>query len=283
MSLGIRPPVLLIGAHRSGTSATAKALRHLGLFIGHPENNDHHDESFFFIHLHDNWLHQCGADWFQPDAYLEQLKTPGGREACRDYLAFHTNGRYGVGPLRGQSLARRFGEGLALDMLGGRIQWGWKDPRTTLFVLPWLDVFPGAKVVHILRHPLDAALSLQRREQKWQREGRPYANHRLQDLDAAFTLVNQYVACGLEAASIGANYHEVRFEDIQENPQSRLQQLAEFCGLKPDAETLVEAAGAIEGDRQARWRDLPAAEVARLMAQSPYAERFGYAVSAVNA
>jgi hypothetical protein len=42
--------------------------------------------------------------------------------------------------------------------------WGWKDPRNTLLLRPWLEVFPEAKVVHVVRNGVEVALSLARRE-----------------------------------------------------------------------------------------------------------------------
>src|SRR5213078_1316124 len=44
--------------------------------------------------------------------------------------------------------------------------WGWKDPRT-VFTLPlWLQLFPKAKIINIVRNGVDVASSLSVREQK---------------------------------------------------------------------------------------------------------------------
>ena len=41
-----------------------------------------------------------------------------------------------------------------------KYQWGWKDPSNT-FTLPiWLSIFNNAKVIYVLRHPLDVSRSL---------------------------------------------------------------------------------------------------------------------------
>lgn len=281
MSLGIRPPVILIGSHRSGTSATARALRDLGLFTGQTSRSDYHGEAFFFIHLHDNYLQSQGATWFRPEPFLEKMRDPQERAKCAEYLGFHTNGRFGFGPLRAQSLARRFGEDRARDLMMGGLAWGWKDPRTTLFIDSWLKVFPQAKVLHIVRHPLDAALSLQKREERWKAEGNPLASGVLHDLDEAFNLVRRYVDYGV-AVDKHPHYREVRFEDLQDNPDKILSELAEFCEIKPSASQLKEIAGTIEGDRRARWRDLPAEDVVRYMSTYPYAARFQYEATLVE-
>jgi exonuclease VII small subunit len=44
-----------------------------------------------------------------------------------------------------------------------RPMWGWKDPRTALFLDFWDALVPGAAYVFLYRHPLDVLLSLVRR------------------------------------------------------------------------------------------------------------------------
>ena len=46
---------------------------------------------------------------------------------------------------------------------GQPINWGWKDPRTTITFPIWLQVFPKAKILHILRNGVDVAISIYRR------------------------------------------------------------------------------------------------------------------------
>lgn len=44
------------------------------------------------------------------------------------------------------------------------IPWGWKDPRNTITLPIWLELFPNAKILHIRRHGVDVAQSLRKRE-----------------------------------------------------------------------------------------------------------------------
>ena len=41
--------------------------------------------------------------------------------------------------------------------------WGWKDPRASLTIRFWLDLIPDLRVILCVRHPLEVALSLKRR------------------------------------------------------------------------------------------------------------------------
>ena len=44
--------------------------------------------------------------------------------------------------------------------------WGWKDPRNTFTASIWKEVFPDLKEVYIIRHPIDIAESLFKRQRK---------------------------------------------------------------------------------------------------------------------
>lgn len=45
------------------------------------------------------------------------------------------------------------------------IPWGWKDPvRNDVLAVVWEEIFPDANFIRIIRHPMDIALSLKKRE-----------------------------------------------------------------------------------------------------------------------
>jgi hypothetical protein len=54
---------------------------------------------------------------------------------------------------------------VALAALGEHEHWGFKDPRTCLTAAYWLDLCPDLHFVICVRHPLEVALSLKRRNQ----------------------------------------------------------------------------------------------------------------------
>src|SRR5206468_6975599 len=79
-----RPPVLIVGAHRSGTTATARALELLGLQIG--EHLDSHREPRSLQRLHEDYLRRTGAAWHDPQPFLKWIETTEGKENCISYL-----------------------------------------------------------------------------------------------------------------------------------------------------------------------------------------------------
>ncbi len=53
----------------------------------------------------------------------------------------------------------------AISALSERAPWGFKDPRASLTAAYWLDLCPDLRFVICVRHPLEVALSLKRRNQ----------------------------------------------------------------------------------------------------------------------
>jgi hypothetical protein len=232
-----RPPVLIIGAHRSGTSATARALELLGLQIG--QRLDSHFESRELQKLHEDYLRRVGAAWHNPAPFLKQIQTVEGERDCAEYLRSNVDAHF----------ARIFGYqsnpiGLWLRLrlkLGAA--WGWKEPRTTLFAPVWLKIFPDARVLHVVRDPLAVAESIREREVKFQASGDPPTPN-LADLNYCRQLVETYVRAGERLADSG-NYERLQFEELQANPPAMFEQLAKFCDLRPSTGQVANAAASI--------------------------------------
>lgn len=231
------PPVLIIGAHRSGTTATARALELLGLQLG--EHLDSHREPRNLQKLHEKYLRQLGGAWYNPKPFLDQVQNDEGQRACEDYLRQNVDAAF----------ARIFGyrknpKGLwLLARLKSGGLWGWKEPRTTLFAPAWLKIFPGARVLHVMRDPLAAARSIRERELEFQAAGDPPSG-KLDDLNYCLELVRIYFTAGERVSGL-ANYRRVRFEDIQAHPAETLKDLATFCGLQFGSQQLAAAAATI--------------------------------------
>jgi hypothetical protein len=125
--------------HGSGTSILAELLDRFGLFLGvdaeHCENSFFREEVAQAIALgrEDRWARL-------PLPPLEEVLAcvPAARARIeREWLA-----RY---------------RALGYD---GRSAWGFKDPRTCVLLPLYLAIFPGAKVLHIVRDADDVAASL---------------------------------------------------------------------------------------------------------------------------
>ena len=236
-----RPPVLVIGAHRSGTTATARALELLGLQIG--QHLDSHREPRRLQKLHEDYLQRVGAAWHNPDPFLKWIKTAEGKQDCVSYLRTNVQ----------RDFARIFGyrsdpKGLWLRArLNFGARWGWKEPRTTLFAALWLEIFPGARIVHVVRDAQAAASSIRERELKFQAAGDPPTPN-LADLDYCRQLVQTYHKAGERLAG-SQSYQRLRFEELQANPPAMLEQLTNFCDLRVCARQLASASASIRPAR----------------------------------
>lgn len=133
--------IIMTGMHRSGTSLTASLLQNSGVFIGErlmdggTGNIKGHFEDWDFVDLHRESLTAASVN----------------REGWTTQKNFTLSGEY---------LER------AKTLIAARSQypiWGWKDPRTTLFLDCWQDLIPEAKFVFVYRSPWDVVDSLFRR------------------------------------------------------------------------------------------------------------------------
>lgn len=141
-----KQPILIItGMHRSGTSLVTAWLQSAGLDIGKNllEANYSNPKGFFenmdFLDFHRNILSSIGLEprgWITqekivvPDQYIDQAKQ------------------------------------LIKDNASETKAWGWKEPRTSLFLDFWSKLLPNSKFLFIYRAPWEVVDSLYRRGDK---------------------------------------------------------------------------------------------------------------------
>ena len=140
--------VCVTGMHRSGTSLTASWLQVCGMTIDDgrlygpgPGNPQGHFEDADFAELHRGYLaglNPRSRGWI----ITERLRFDPGVAflAAAQELVTKRNLRYKL--------------------------WGWKDPRTTLFLEAWKQTIPGLKVLLLWRPCYDVVRSLIKRKQK---------------------------------------------------------------------------------------------------------------------
>lgn len=146
--------VCILGMHRSGTSAIARAVNLLGVYLGEPGNLIPPDENInpkgYWEHriinkIHENILNALSRTWNDifpmPDEWLTLPQIQPYRRELLDLIE------------------REF---------AGHPIWGWKEPRTCLFVPLWKEILAESNVdvsyVIVLRNPIDIAKSLQKRD-----------------------------------------------------------------------------------------------------------------------
>jgi len=140
-------PVIVLGMHRSGTSAITRCINLMGLSLGRDEdlvpadggNERGYWENASLVRINDEILGAWEATWFAPprwpDHWYEDPRLAGVRAR-------------GV-----QEIDRAF----------GKSEWVWKDPRLCLTLPFWRTILPKPPcTVVIWRHPVEVWRSLER-------------------------------------------------------------------------------------------------------------------------
>lgn len=290
---GARPPVLIIGMHRSGTSLLTRVLQRSGLFMGRGASRN---EEAAFTNAINAWLfREASATWDRPES-LDWLLADG---ELRPWLV-----DYMQGICAGPAAARFLGVRRWLRQ-GGLQQvtepWGFKDPRTTYTLPLWLQLFPEARVLHIVRHGVDVAASLRaRRRRVFDRSTARYARRRslyrnwplapkrrgfgpqvrCGSLAGAFDLWELHVERAREhVAALGDRALELRYEHLLCEPVAELERALAFCGLEAPAGLVEAAAGDVDRGRAFAYRD-DAALSTFAADVAPRLARHGYGVPA---
>jgi hypothetical protein len=170
-------PVIVLGMHRSGTSAMARLVQELGMslgtnLLGATDGNIYgHFEDAAFIRFHDELIARFFpkrapfCEWL-PLADAEIAYTDADRAEARAIWQAHRAS-------------------------GGN---AWKDPRTSLFVDLWAEIIPDAKIIVCLRHPYQVHRSLLRR-------GEPFLHVDYGAAIIGWTLYNQRILKALPMLS----------------------------------------------------------------------------------
>jgi hypothetical protein len=284
-------PVILLGMHRSGTAMIARLLDQLGLFQGGELQEDH--ESVWFLDYNELLLNRVNATWDHPEPMLHFL---GNRDAfeltCKcledDLSSARTRQFLGI---KWSSPGR--------TLLDFERPWGWKDPRT-LYTLPlWLELFPGAKLVYIVRNGVDVASSLRVREKRElarrrkEFDSKPAVGRRSRlqragfkgsarclTLDGGFTLWEQYLNQAERLLATAPNRRQViHYERFLADPAGPLTELARFCGVQSDpasVEGAIQKVGVNAGRANAYAADREILEFYTQVRESKWMRHYGY-------
>lgn len=139
MQVDPQAPLLITGMHRSGTSLVARFLHHAGIDLGRdllgPANSNRygHYEDVEILEFHKQiLLREFGHNMWVPAAPLTNEDD--------------------------RATAKRL-----ITERGEKERWGWKEPRTTLFLDFWDALLPNARYLFLARHPASVMDSLARR------------------------------------------------------------------------------------------------------------------------
>lgn len=134
--------LIIIGMHRSGTSLVTSILHSAGLDVGKQLMEAHESinakgfyENLDFVRFHEQVLESVGVSRFGWTTKID-IEPPESFNSASDQL---------------------------IEASASTSPWGWKDPRTTLFLPYWARRLPKANFVFVHRAPWEVIDSLYRR------------------------------------------------------------------------------------------------------------------------
>lgn len=199
---------ILTGMHRSGTSMFSRFMHESGINMGSEFYRDEtankygHYEDVDFLNLQRKELARAfnGEDYLVyknfklSDDFIEKSKK-----------LFNTKTK-----------------------LNKDADWGWKDPRTTVFVEHWLNIDPDIRFIFLVRKPESVINSLCRllKTKRSIVEKTKYLN--------TYIYYNQRILDFIKNQS-GKNWVLLSFEDLIANPSSEISKINKQFGLVLDA------------------------------------------------
>ena len=135
--------LVITGMHRSGTSMVSNLFQAGGVHIGDKllAPNEANPRGYFedvdFLEFHEQLLNNRQQHYLYVDRNFHFESTAAEKGRARKLIEHRAH----------------------------RHIWGWKDPRTSLFLDFWNELLPEARFVFVFRHPLQVLLSLLRRNE----------------------------------------------------------------------------------------------------------------------
>jgi hypothetical protein len=199
--------IVVLGMHRSGTSAISRGLQVIGVELGNrllppaADNAKGFWEDLDIVAFNDELLKACDCSWHSIDAIQKA-----------DVESLCDNGYL----IKAIELLR--------NKLSGHARFGFKDPRTAKLMPFWSKVFENVeyKVCYVLalRNPLSIVKSLASREHF--------------DPEKSYLLWINHMLDSLHYIN-GQNCIVIDYDELMRNPETELSRLASWIGvaLKP--------------------------------------------------
>ena len=275
-------PFVIVGMHRSGTSLVSRILDRSGVFMGLDLQEDH--ESKFFIKLN-KWIYEnAGADWARPMALQELMDYEPAKKKVEEYVKSRVSSK---------SSKKYSGKRLKKGLFDLDSKWGWKDPRNGPTLPIWKEIWPEMKIIHVTRHGVDVAASLQARSSKnWEQDESRFSKwvkmYRWKDSRSpirrgqrAATLSHALDFWSEQMEVENKNLEEcefvleVRYEDLLTKPKSAIKQIWNFIDIERDDSLLEDISQSIDGSRAYAYKK-DEEMMAFALENSEILEIFGY-------
>lgn len=277
----VRQPIIILGMHRSGTTMVTEMLKELGLFVG--EDLDINCESNYFYKIN-YWVFRIGVS--KPD-YPDNMQymVQACKEVVLDGLDYYMSCNK-----RKQFLGSRN----LKDIRDLDIPWGWKEPKNTFTIDLWKQLFPGAKIIHIYRNPLDCVNSYIKRDAEirnrfqltWKKKlkrfllisDKYHQNFRMVDHASAFPVWKAYVE---KAMSLHQTYPQdiitLKYEDFLDAPETHLKSILDFIQLPYKENDLKKVTSKVKPDRRyAFLQDKESVDFYKSIQQLQVMQQLGY-------
>lgn len=286
-------PVIITGMHRSGTTLVSKLLEEHGVFFG--VNKDINNESTFFLSRNEALLKYLGFGWhnikeFRPNfdkKLVTQIYNDLNGLPIVNYLGIKTYLKYG-------------------NIFRFKAKWGWKDPRNTLLLPLWLQIFPKARIINVIRNGVDVANSLVVREQLRDKKNKnpnfkhgiarlykkldyihvekrynanPLTEHRPNiELSESFQIWVDYISHLNHTQKIrNIEILNVKYEDIITNPEKMLLKINSFIGSEVNLEKIKNHYKRINRSRKFAFIENPElVQFYKIVKNHRFMKKFGY-------
>jgi len=214
----IQAPVFILGMHRSGTTMVAQALASAGVYPG--AICDHNSEPLYAIDINERLLEEANGNWWNvPSESALEVAVKSGMSAlkARDLYAAHLKISTG-------SSLRQW-----MHYAG---PWLVKDPRLSLTLPWWLERFPNAKVIWVLRDEAAVVDSL------LLRQSLSYEAQSALGAEGALELARAYTSNAAKLLKrYGVDYRAVHYEDLTSSDEAIQRKtwfsLYQFANVKP--------------------------------------------------
>ena len=214
----IQAPVFILGMHRSGTTMVAQALASAGVYPG--AICDHNSEPLYAIDINERLLEEANGNWWNvPAESALEVAVKSGMSAlkARDLYAAHLKISTG-------SSLRQW-----MHYAG---PWLVKDPRLCLTLPWWLERFPNAKVIWVLRDEAAVVDSL------LLRQSLSYEAQSALGTEGALELARAYTSNAAKLLKrCGVDYRAVHYEDLTSSDEAIQRKtwfsLYQFANVKP--------------------------------------------------
>ncbi|OWT74945.1 MULTISPECIES: hypothetical protein [unclassified Achromobacter] len=228
--------VLVLGMHRSGTSAISACLERLGVVMGSTlaKADEWNPKGYFeereIVSFNDHLFDLAGCRWDSP--------LPPGRIEPAEW-----------GPQAAQAAT------LLEKIFGGAPVWGFKDPRMCLLQSFWQPVFDSMlvapKLLFVLRHPAEVAHSLARRDGiSSKRAGWLWFTH---------------LIGGLDYVSAESDCRLVDFSDLMNRPVQVMNDLCRWLDLTCEPSAIAQFSAEFISPQLSHGADAGSAEIPPLV------------------